>query len=167
MEIREVRPEEYDAVGDVTLAAYREFMSDPPSAGWGEYAETLRDVRGRASKTIVLGAFEHGTPIGTATIEMDDVLGDDDTELPEGTAILRMLGVSPQGRGRGVGRALVQETIERARAAGKHTLLLRTTPLMEVAQAMYRSIGFERDPSLDESYPDVDLIGYRLTLGRP
>jgi ribosomal protein S18 acetylase RimI-like enzyme len=164
MEIREVRPDEYEAVGEVTVSAYREFMPPERSRGWEEYAESLRDVRGRATKTIVLGAFDDRVPIGTATIEMDEVLGDDDAELPEGTAILRMLGVSPGARGRGVGRALVGETIDRARRAGKHTVLLRTTSLMEAAQALYRSMGFERDPSLDQHYPEVDLIGYRLRL---
>jgi ribosomal protein S18 acetylase RimI-like enzyme len=78
-----------------------------------------------------------------------------------------MLGVDPAARKKGVGRALVQETIDRARRAGKHSVLLRTTPLMQVAQAMYRSMGFERDPALDEHYPQVDLIGYRLELGSP
>ena len=164
MEIREVRPQEYDAVGEVTVAAYREFMPPDPSSDWREYADMLRDVRSRAAKTIVLGAFDDGVPIGTATIEMDDVLGDDDETLPEGTAILRMLGVAPDARGRGAGRALIRETIDRARRAGKHTLLLRTTPLMQVAQAMYRSMGFERDTSLDVRYPSVDLLGYRMAL---
>src|SRR5439155_479878 len=118
-----------------------------PASDWRESGAMLRDVRSRAAKTIVLGAFDDGVPIGTATIEMDDVLGDDDEALPGGTAILRMLGVAPDARGRGAGRALVRETIDRARRAGKHTLLLRTTPLMQVAQAMYRSMGFERDTS--------------------
>lgn len=164
MEIREVRPEECDAVGDLTVAAYREYMPTEPSPGWDEYAEALHDVRGRAGRTVVLAAFDAGGPVGTATIEMDDVLGDDDAELPEGTAILRMLGVAPGARRRGVGRALVEEAIDRVRRAGKHTLLLRTTPPMQVAQAMYRSMGFVRDESLDRHHPEVDLIGYRLRL---
>ena len=78
-----------------------------------------------------------------------------------------MLGVDPGARGRGVGRALVEATIDRARRAGKRTLMLRTTYLMQAAQAMYRSMGFERDPSLDQSYPEVDLIGYRMSLSGP
>ena len=164
MEIRVVGPEEYDAVGDLTVEAYREFVPDEPSAGWEDYLHSLHDVRGRAVKTVVLAAFDGGVPVGTATIEMEHTLGDDDEEVPEGTAILRMLGVAPGARGRGVGRELVEETIDRARRAGKHTLLLRTTHRMQVAQAMYRSMGFQRDPSLDQHYPDVDLIGYRLEL---
>jgi GNAT superfamily N-acetyltransferase len=68
-------------------------------------------------------------------------------------------------QGRGVGRALVVDVIARARAAGKKTLGLRTTPQMEVAHALYASLGFVPDPALD--YPidsDYTLLGYRLDL---
>jgi ribosomal protein S18 acetylase RimI-like enzyme len=164
MEIREVRPSEYDAVGELTARAYLEFLPDEPTEGWNEYLESLRNVAGRAVKTVVLVAVDGGRPVGTATIEMDDVLGDDDTELPPATASLRMLGVDPAGRRKGVGRALVEETIARARQAGKRTLILRTTSLMHAAQRLYRDVGFVRDPALDQHYPDVDLIGYRLEL---
>jgi ribosomal protein S18 acetylase RimI-like enzyme len=164
MEIREVRPEEHEAAGDLTAAAYREFVPDDPSPTWAEYLESLRDVSGRVGKTVVLVAVEDGHPIGTATIEMDQTLGDDDLELPPDTASLRMLGVAPGARGRGVGRALVEDTIGRERRAGKRHLTLRTTPLMQTAQRLYRAMGFERDPSLDQSYPEVELIGYRFEL---
>ena len=167
MEIREVRPEEYDAAGEVTAEAYREFVPADDAESWAEYLGSLRDVAGRVSRTVVLVALEEGRLLGTATIEMEQTIGDDDQEVPEEAAILRMLGVDPGARGRGVGRALVQETIDRARRAGKHTLLLRTTAFMQIAQAMYRSMGFERDPSLDESYPGVDLLGYRMMLPGP
>jgi GNAT superfamily N-acetyltransferase len=164
MEIREVRPEEYKAAGEVTVAAYREFVPADAVPEWGQYLELLRDVAGRAGKTVVLVAVDGARLVGTATIELDEPLGDDDVELPAYTSCLRMLGVVPEARGRGIGRALVEETIDRVRRAGKRTLILRTTDLMQTAQRMYRAMGFDRDPSLDESYPEVELIGYRMAL---
>jgi len=45
VEIRDVRPDEYDAAGEVVWAAYSEY-AEPDSQGWIEYGQTLRDVAG-------------------------------------------------------------------------------------------------------------------------
>jgi GNAT superfamily N-acetyltransferase len=117
---------------------------------------------------VVLVAVEGDRILGSATIELHDVIGDDDHELTPEAAILRMLGVAPSARGKGVGRALVSAVIERARVAGKRELLLRTTPPMLAAQRLYESMGFERDSSLDIPVAeDFTLIGYRLPLAQP
>ncbi len=164
MEIREVRPEEYEEAGDVVARAYSEFW-DPEDPGWREHLDLVRDVAGRVKRTVVLVAVEDGLVLGSATIELDDVIGDDDREAIPGVAGLRMVGVDPTRRRRGVGRALVQEVIARCRAAGKDTLILRTTPPMVAAQLLYRSVGFERAPNLDLPVSeDLTLLGYRLAL---
>lgn len=111
----------------------------------------------------MIAAVEEGRILGTATLEMEQTLVDDDVELPPDTASLRMLGVDPAARGRGVGRALVEACLERARAAGKRVMVLRTTERMEVAAALYRSLGFERDPERDLE-GDLRLVAYRLAL---
>jgi ribosomal protein S18 acetylase RimI-like enzyme len=164
VEIREVRPKEYEAAGRVTALAYSEF-APPGDEGWSDYLEMIADVAGRVDRTLVLVAVDGDRVVGSATIELDGVIGDDDEELPPDVACLRMLGVDPSMRDLGLGRALVQAAVDRSRAAGKRELILRTTPMMVIAAAMYRSMGFERDPELDmadEGYPP--LTGYRLTL---
>ena len=45
--------------------------------------------------------------------------------------------------GRGIGKALTRDAIERARAAGCKTVDLTSRPSREVANGMYRSLGFE------------------------
>jgi GNAT superfamily N-acetyltransferase len=164
MDIREVRPDEHAAAGRVTALAYSEFAV-PGDEGWGRYLEMIADVAGRVDRTVVLVAVDGDRVVGSATIELDGVIGDDDEELPPDVACLRMLGVDPEARGKGMGRALVQEVIDRCRAAGKRELILRTTPMMEVAAALYRSIGFERDPDRDMPVEDYfTLSAYRLEL---
>jgi GNAT superfamily N-acetyltransferase len=164
VEIRDVLPEEYEAAGDVVWRAYSEF-ADPDDPGWIEYRELLEDVAGRVDRTVVLVAVDDGRVLGSATIELEDVVGDDDQELPPDVAVLRMLGVLPDARGRGVGRALVEATIERARAASKRELRLRTTAAMTAAHRLYESMGFIRDVSLDvQVSDDFTLLGYRLYL---
>ena len=162
--VRIVRPEEYDEAGRVTALAYMEFARAGDEE-WDRYLASIADVRGRVDRTVVLAAVEEGRVLGTATIEMHGALGDDDASLPPDTASLRMLGVDPSARGRGVGRALVQATIERARAEGKRYLVLRTTRQMRAAQALYAWFGFEPDPERDLVFEDgLHLVAYRLKL---
>jgi len=164
VEIREAHPGEYGDVGDVVAAAYAPFGS-PYDQGWNEHLDLVRHVADRARRTVVLAAVEDRRVLGSATIELFDVIGDDDHELPPGWAVLRMVGVDPEAQGRGIGRALVEDVIRRVRAAGKRTLGLRTMPQLEKAQRLYRSLGFLRDPSLDMTLEDGDtLLGYRLDL---
>lgn len=164
MEIRDARPDEYHAAGEVTARAYFEFADfDDPE--WVDYLGEIADVAGRADRTEVIVAVEQGRVLGSATIEMDRTIGDDDQALPPGVASLRMLGVDPTVRGRGIGRALVEETLARARTGGKSVMTLRTTDRMEVAQALYRSMGFERDPDRDIVFESgFRLIAYQLDL---
>jgi GNAT superfamily N-acetyltransferase len=164
VEIREVRPDEYEAAGRVTARAYEEF-APPGDEGWTEYLEMISDVAGRVERTVVLVAVDGGRLVGSATIELDGVIGDDDESLPPHVASLRMLGVDPATRGRGIGRALVGAVIARCKGAGKRELILRTTPWMKVAMRLYDSLGFVRDPNLDMPVSeDFVLRAYRLEL---
>ncbi|HEX8099787.1 MAG TPA: GNAT family N-acetyltransferase [Actinomycetota bacterium] len=165
MEIREVQPDEYAEAGRTTAAAYREFVPPNVSSGWIEYLDEIADIAGRVDRTVVLIAVEDGRILGSATIEMDQTIGDDDRELPPDEAALRMLGVDPTARRGGVGRALVEACLEAARAKGKRRFRLRTTSRMTAAHRLYESMGFQRDPALDMSFPDVELIGYSMDLG--
>lgn len=159
-----MRPNEYEEAGRVCAGAYVEYVPESRSDGWLEYLDELGDVAGRVDRTIVLVAVEDGRILGTVTIEMDQTVGDDDPELPPDVACMRMLAVDPSARGKGVGRALVHGVIERTRAHGKRTLILRTTTRMQIAQRMYRAMGFERDPERDMTFPDVTLLAYRMPL---
>lgn len=165
VEIREPSPQEYEEAGRATAAAYREF-APAGDAEWEDYLREIGDVGARAARTLVLVAVEGDTILGSATLETDgQVLGDDDRALPPDMASLRMLGVDPAARGRGVGRALVKATVEEARRRGKTQYVLRTTEAMKAAHGLYESMGFERDTERDLVFENgFRLFAYRLFI---
>jgi GNAT superfamily N-acetyltransferase len=163
IEIREVRPEEYEDAGRITASAWQEFLPAEPHPGWDAYLAEIADIRGRADRTVVLGAYEDGRPLGTVTLEVDRKIGSEGIPLAPDAANVRMLGVAPESRRRGVGRALMEAAIAEARARGKRAVTLNTSEKMQSAVAMYEGMGFVRgqDVILDDGFR---LQSYRLEL---
>lgn len=56
--------------------------------------------------------------------------------------IIRMLVVDPTFRGKGIGRALSDECVTRARRDGSPIIALHTSPVMSIALPMYAKMGF-------------------------
>ncbi|MGN6814575.1 MAG: GNAT family N-acetyltransferase [Solirubrobacterales bacterium] len=71
----------------------------------------------------------------------------------EPEAHLQELYVVPDLRGRGIGRALLEATIEFARAAGATNLDLNTGETDTVARALYESMGFTNEEGSPEGPP--------------
>jgi len=57
--------------------------------------------------------------------------------------IMRMLVVAPEARGHGIGRALAQDCLSRAKRDGAPVFALHTSELMQVALPMYQRMGFK------------------------
>ncbi len=161
MEIREARPDEFADAGEVTALAYREFVG-PGEPAWDEYLAHIADVASRAQAATILVATAEGGILGSATLEMGERIDDDDPPLAPDEAHIRMLGVHPDARGRGIGRALIDACFDRARSAGRTRMTLHTTTRMTAARRMYESMGFERLP--DRTFPDGFVL---LTYQKP
>ena len=75
--------------------------------------------------------------------------------------------VAPAARGKGVARRLMDECIQRARAAGAPALTLHTADMMAVAMRLYERMGFARAPELDfRPAPGIPAKGYKRMLPR-
>jgi ribosomal protein S18 acetylase RimI-like enzyme len=140
MQIRPYDSADADAVNDVALAAFAQYRGiyqdwETLSRGVGsmsslaDHAELI--VAEDADR--VVGAVAYCPPGSTPRAEFFE------PEWP----IIRMLVVEPSARGKGIGRRLTDECIERATRAGAPLISLHTSPAMKVALDMYLKIGFK------------------------
>jgi ribosomal protein S18 acetylase RimI-like enzyme len=143
MLIRDVRPKEFAAVGEMVVDVYRTIIP-----GLDEYADELRGVAERiGSGALVWVADDEGKLAGTVTYVPRPGPYGEFTD-PRGAGI-RMLAVLPEFQGRGIGEALVRACLARAVADRRERVYLDTTEWMQAAQRLYRRIGFARRPDLD------------------
>jgi ribosomal protein S18 acetylase RimI-like enzyme len=161
VEIRRARPEDLEAVGRVTVAAYAEFTAGDADG----YIQHLRDatIRDREAELWVATPDDSEEILGTVTVTP---VGSPWREVGrDGEGEFRMLAVSPAARGGGVGGALVDLVVDRFHREGASAVVMSTLPQMRAAHRIYERAGFVRDPERDWSpMPGVDLITYRLEL---
>lgn len=125
-----------DGVGDVLVAV------TPPQS-----SPARRD--GAISGTVMLQVWPHAGQVVTGPAEAE----------------IRALAVAPHAQGAGVGRALLQAIIERAKASGVRHLVLLTHCDMHAARRLYERAGFRRLPGRDRSpAPGVMLVAYGMPL---
>jgi ribosomal protein S18 acetylase RimI-like enzyme len=164
LRIRDARTHELDAVAAVMVAAYEEYIPPDATGGLLAYREDIRDVRSRQGHATLILAEERARIVGAVTYYPDGS-GDANVDWPREWAVIRLLAVHPEARGRGIGRLLTEECIRRARAGGARAVGLHTTVFMAVARAMYERMGFVRVPDFDFwPMPGIHVMAYRLSL---
>jgi ribosomal protein S18 acetylase RimI-like enzyme len=141
--IRDARPDEFEAVARLSVEAYREFADVVGPEIWWRMERNLSRLAGDSPDAVTIVAEQDGELVGT--VEYLGPLGRRVglvEVVPEGEAYIGRLGVDPAHRGRGIGRALTEECVRRARADGARTIGLATRDIMSAARAMYESLGF-------------------------
>lgn len=157
--IREPRDDELDIVASLVVDAYSEFAAQMAPDAWSSFAQDIANVRGRSIDAQVLVAERDGRLVGTVT-RYPDWRG-----AQQDASAVRVLAVSPAQRGTGVGRALIEDCIEHARAQGKQRVVVTVAQEMESARDLYDRLGFERAPDLDNMpAPGVRMTGYAYRL---
>jgi len=157
--VREILPDEFEALGELTVRANADELS-PHDTG---YLDELRDVAARAAAVPVLVAVDpEGRVLGGVTYVPGPGTALSEGER-EGEAGIRMLAVDPSVAGHGIGRALAEACLARARAERRSGMTLYTLPTMTVAHRLYESLGFQRDATRDWEYlPGGSLWSYAI-----
>jgi GNAT superfamily N-acetyltransferase len=160
--LRRARPEEFAAVGELTLAAY---VADGYLVEDDFYVAELLDAAHRAAEAELIVAADRASHelFGTVTFCLN---GSHYAEIARaGEAEFRMLAVAPTARGRGIGHALARWCVDRAREQGCAAVMLSSLTEMHTAHRLYERMGFHRHAERDWTpTPDVPLIAYRLDL---
>jgi ribosomal protein S18 acetylase RimI-like enzyme len=161
LRVRRAAAADHEAIGEVTVAAYEEF-SNAAEAGYVAY---LRDAASRDREAELWVAEDEvtGEVLGSVTLcpvgsPWREIGTDDEGEF-------RMLAVSPAAQGRGVGSALMDLVVSRAREDGRTGIVLSSLAAMTAAHHIYERQGFIRVPDRDWSpAPGVDLLAFRKEL---
>ena len=166
LQLRDARASDRGAIEAVTLSAFQEYAAWMPKR-WEAYRQNILATLGAVQPAAQIVAEQESEIIGSVLL------------YPKGTVIaipgsapitliwpeVRLLAVAPAARGRGVGAALMQECMQRARHSGARALALHTSDIVKAAMRLYERMGFQRAPELDfEPAPGVTAKGYLLTV---
>ena len=144
IKLRDGRPDELEQVAKLLVAAYQEYKDFMPGERWDWYCNDMIDIRSRMADSELIVAEVRNKIAGTVTLYPKG----SNNGWPASWAGIRLLAVHPDYRGRGIGRALIEECIRRCQEQATKTIGLHTTELMKVARAMYERIGFGESQSL-------------------
>lgn len=159
MDVRRARPEDLEAAGAVTVAAYTPFTlgrTDP-------YVAKLADAAAREREAQLWVAVDADRVLGSVTWCPPGSSWREIAREHEGE--FRMLAVDPAAQGAGVGRALVEQMVTLSVAQGAGAVAISSLRAMAAAHRLYGRLGFTRLPERDWSpVPGVDLIAFRKEL---
>ena len=140
VKIRPLAPGEIDAFLELrreALAVEPLAFAASPEDDRGSSAEFMRESLGDPDNAAVLGAFDGEELVGIAGV------GRFSKKKQAHRAIIWGMYVSPAGRGRGLGRALLDAAVERARSwPGVLQVQLSVTDAAPEARRLYESAGF-------------------------
>jgi ribosomal protein S18 acetylase RimI-like enzyme len=168
MVLRPLTAADAEAYQALRLRSLREHPEAFAPAVEEEQTASLETVARRLERSstegYILGAFEGEKLVGILTFRRWEGL-----KIRHRASIGGMY-VSPESRGRGIGKALLEEAIEQARAlTGVEDLILAVTVGNARARSFYLTVGFTPvaiDPryiKVGERYFDIEWMQLRLT----
>lgn len=167
--IRDLRAEESDALGQLMVEVYSHLEGFPSTEEQPRYYELLAHIGRFTEKkdTRVLVALTPKGELVGGIVYFGDMAeyGSGGTATAEKNASgIRLLGIDPQFRGMGAGKALTLACIQLAREKGHAQVILHTTQAMQIAWKMYEHLGFARSEDLDFLQQGFPVFGFRLNL---
>ena len=163
LHIRDARAGDQAAIRAVTLEAYQEYAAFMQT-NWEIYRQSIVATLADVTPAEQIVAEQAGKIVGTVLLIPAGTLVTPPNTEPVRLAWpeIRLLAVTPAMRGHGIGRALVDECLRRARHSGAEAITLHTTDMMRAAMSMYEHMGFVRTPEMDyHPRPEITVKAYR------
>lgn len=128
--------------------------------GFQDFASELAEMPGKYAPPmgeLLLARNIDGEPLGCVALRPMSF---------DGCCEMKRLYVVPEGRGLGLGKALVDAVIEAATRIGYSEMRLDTLPFMSEAIALYRKVGFAPiEPYYDTPHGGTIFLGRPLSVG--
>ncbi|MGF1595623.1 MAG: GNAT family N-acetyltransferase [Acidimicrobiales bacterium] len=127
---------EVTEVTDQVVAAFDRLVPQLSSSNPPPSRERLAAIAASEASTLLVAVDDEGTIVGSLTLVV--------FTIPTGIrAWIEDVVVDEAGRGLGVGAALNNDAVERARALGATTVDLTSRPSREAANRLYQRLGFK------------------------
>lgn len=169
MEVRRAKADDAQAIAEVHVAtwqgAYRGLLPDAYLAGLSVERRAHWWSRALADPEIdiFVGSNETGSVVGFASLQ-----GSRDADDLEETGELTTIYVMPEAWGRGLGRALMEAILDRARQRGFRCVTLWVLDANQRARRFYEKLGFSTDGAEKTETPTEGVVllevRYRLDL---
>ncbi len=167
--VRNAKPNEFSEIGKLMVRVYSQLEGFPKESDQPRYYEMLANI-GELTKNpetqLLVAVSEQGTIAG-AVVYFSDMkyYGSGGTATKEQNAAgFRLLAVDHSARGKGIGKLLTMDCIERARTQKLGQMIIHSTRSMKVAWKMYEKLGFKRSEDLDFMQEELPVFGFRLLL---
>jgi len=142
--IRTIEPGDDKALAKIIRDTLTEFKANKPgTVYYDETTDHLSEVF-KANRSIYFVAEMDEEIVGGSGIYPT-------ANLPEGTCELVKLYLSPGGRGKGLGKLLMEKCITAAKEMGYKKIYLETMPELTIAIPMYERLGFTYLPAAQGS----------------
>jgi len=169
LRIRNAKPEEFANVGKLMVNVYSQLAGFPKESEQPEYYRMLLNVGKLTEKdnTELLVAVLNENKVVGAVVYFSDLknYGSGGTiSRIKNSSGFRLLAVDPKERGKGIGKLLSKECINRAKKHNQNQLFIHSTESMKVARGMYERLGFLRYNKIDFIQGELPVFGFKLDL---
>lgn len=167
--VRNALSDEFQEIGRLMVSVYSSLKGFPSPKEQPKYYEMLSNIGEQTNKpcTELLAAVNKDGKVLGAVVYFSDMLyyGSGGSATQEKNASgFRLLAVDEVARGMGVGKALSEACIKKARDDANQQLIIHTTSAMQIAWAMYEKLGFKSSKDLDFMQQDLQVFGFRKEL---
>lgn len=134
---RRIEEKDNQELAELIRSVFREFKIDKPGTVYTDPTTDDLFELFQTEQSEYWVAEENGKIIGSCGIYPT-------SGLPEGCVELVKLYTAAEARGKGVGKALMQKSIESAQHFGYNEVYLESFPELTTAISMYEKVGFKR-----------------------
>ncbi|BFM41554.1 hypothetical protein CFS9_01950 [Flavobacterium sp. CFS9] len=167
--LRNALPSEFEEIGKILISVYSQLEGFPKENEQPNYYKMLANIGDftlQPQTELLVAADEHNTILGAVVYfnDMKNYGSGGIATQEQNSAGFRLLGVAPTARGKGIGKLLTQECIQKAAANKRAQLIIHSTLAMKTAWEMYEKLGFKRSEDLDFMQGELAVFGFRLPL---